>query len=610
MKKLLIKVAFAALFFLTQNLSYSQQFPVSGLALAPDTGMIIKSELYLGRYGQPMWVYSSAISGGITFIDNNVVPDFFLDFVSSDTIGKIEITGSISDNASLRFDSINNQFYWQVLAPNNIYTPQSVLIAGSQGEISEDPLDFYWDGNALFLNRPGLGKEMIDIQFTSALASNNINIGGTDGTIRFYAGNIQIGGRVSVNGDNNTVIGENSGASASGGTVVGQGSNVANQSTAMGQNAQATGNVSIASGWASEATATNTTAIGGQSISDASGASSYGRATEAHGVNSFSAGFSCEATANGDNSIVLGNRSIVYEPNTFVAGGEGGNASPITDIYFGSGIRSGSSGTGSIGTISGVDYTIHGSGAGNGTNLLGGNITIAGGIGTGNGKPGDIIFTGAVPGTSGTTFQSVQEIAKIEPETERLGMLTSDPTETVDINGTLRIREQNQDSLDNMTLTSENGTAQKMSISRGRLYIENLSDTINIEAGEAAKTILFENSEVVKNMTITNDSVFVVPDTAIYDINFTVSFGWAVGGTLAGEPATFILHVNDVYYNEGMQCSTNGDNTSNVNRVYPCTISGAVPLNEDDQIKIKISGGGASNRIRITKSSLFVNKIP
>jgi len=49
-----------------------------------------------------------------------------------------------------------------------------------------------------------------------------------------------------------------------------------------------------------------------------------------------------------------------------------------------------------------------------GTNLTGGDLTLRGGPGTGNGASGNIVFSAGVPGSSGTGVQSVQEIGTLD----------------------------------------------------------------------------------------------------------------------------------------------------------------------------------------------------
>jgi hypothetical protein len=121
------------------------------------------------------------------------------------------------------------------------------------------------------------------------------------------------------------------------------------------------------------------------------------------GDNSY-AGYSC---------VSLGRESVSIAPNQFVCGGPDHFVEPntywsnqISDVYFGSGIQRNNV------PGNGISYTINGAGA-YGTNYAGGNITIAGGKGTGNGKPGNIIFSVASPLGIGTSLQSLSEKVRI-----------------------------------------------------------------------------------------------------------------------------------------------------------------------------------------------------
>lgn len=120
-------------------------------------------------------------------------------------------------------------------------------------------------------------------------------------------------------------------------------------------------------------------------------------------------------------SIALGFGSVATAANTFVAGSGHDNASGfgnnpwISDVYFGSGIQGGAGTVGStIGYVnmSGVSYTINGSGA-FGTDFAGGNITIAGGKGTGAANSGNVIFSTSNPLASGSILQSLSERMRI-----------------------------------------------------------------------------------------------------------------------------------------------------------------------------------------------------
>jgi len=120
----------------------------------------------------------------------------------------------------------------------------------------------------------------------------------------------------------------------------------------------------------------------------------------------------------GDGAIAFGNGTTALA-NEFVAGNPN---YAITNVYFGNGKIGGDFNTYS--SRDGVSYAINGSG-GNGTDRIGGNITIAGGKGTGAGTPGDIIFSTATPTTTGTTLQSLTQRWWVKGSTGTLANLSS-----------------------------------------------------------------------------------------------------------------------------------------------------------------------------------------
>jgi hypothetical protein len=135
-------------------------------------------------------------------------------------------------------------------------------------------------------------------------------------------------------------------------------------------------------GYLSSSATFNNTVIIGESITSTGG-------------NSVSIGNSSKS---GASSVSIGHTSI-STTNEFVSGA---NGNTINNVYFGSGVtRNNTNGVGSA-------YTINGSGA-FGTDFAGGNITIAGGKGTGTGTSGDVIFSTATPTISGTTLQTLTQ---------------------------------------------------------------------------------------------------------------------------------------------------------------------------------------------------------
>jgi hypothetical protein len=102
-------------------------------------------------------------------------------------------------------------------------------------------------------------------------------------------------------------------------------------------------------------------------------------------------------------SILLGRNATGTNSSQFVIGDY---SYQVTDTYFG-GVYSSTAG-------SVTNHTLHGMGAA-GSNNVGGNLTIAGGQGTGTGVGGSILFQTAPAGSSGSSANALVTVAKIDP---------------------------------------------------------------------------------------------------------------------------------------------------------------------------------------------------
>jgi hypothetical protein len=199
------------------------------------------------------------------------------------------------------------------------------------------------------------------------------------------------------------------------GIAIGHNSEVSFSGIAIGPGAKISGGVNINSG---DNLARSGTFINSSFGSTASTGAVLinGSATNA-GIsdgNSQSQGVTINGTNNGGNSVAISAFVPTGEKGVFVVGAPNDNNNfgdentAISNVYFGSGI----SRTQKNGTVQrtgfGWPYTINGSGA-RGTDFAGGNITIAGGKGTGAGAGGDVIFSTATPTTTGTTLQTLTQ---------------------------------------------------------------------------------------------------------------------------------------------------------------------------------------------------------
>ncbi len=178
----------------------------------------------------------------------------------------------------------------------------------------------------------------------------------------------------------------------------------------------------------------NAVAIGSGTYAAQSG-TSIGNGSVTEGIN---VAIGDLARANGTSgAIAIGRRTIAPANGFFVAGSGGNNSAQITEVFFGSGVQRNNTG----GTTDGVgtSYTINGSGA-LGSNFAGGNVTIAGGKGTGTGTPGDVIFSTSALLGSGSTLQSLTQRWWIKGNNGWMGN-TSSPTQELDVNGDAYIRD-------------------------------------------------------------------------------------------------------------------------------------------------------------------------
>lgn len=129
------------------------------------------------------------------------------------------------------------------------------------------------------------------------------------------------------------------------------------------------------------------------------------------------------------NSIAIGLFATTTAAKQLVIGGnDTSNNYAITDVYIGGGVQD-------LNLSNGTSVTINSSG-GNGTDKNGGNITIAGGKGTGAGTPGDIILSTAIPTTTGTTLQSLSQRVWIKGNTGYLGIHNTNPSTILTVGNT------------------------------------------------------------------------------------------------------------------------------------------------------------------------------
>ncbi len=240
---------------------------------------------------------------------------------------------------------------------------------------------------------------------------------------------IGIGSGVDVQGSSSIAMGlfASTGSDASDGIAIGRSSYVDNSvSIALGRNAETFGlnTISIGAFSGTGSGATDSIVIGGSGWASGAQSVALGQAAEVFADGSTALGAYSSVQSTATDSIAIGNMARVDSANTFVAGSRD---APISTVFFGNG-ETATSG------ITPTSYTIQGTG-GNGTDIQGGNISIAGGRGTGTGPGGDIIFeTAASSGSSGTTQNALNERLRITSEGD-VGIGTASPSYRLDVQG-------------------------------------------------------------------------------------------------------------------------------------------------------------------------------
>ena len=133
--------------------------------------------------------------------------------------------------------------------------------------------------------------------------------------------------------------------------------------------------------------------------------------------------FGTSAAIGWNNTVTAANQLIFgYSQNNVNTGG-------WTDVYFGTGVRSGNQ------NLLGKDVTINSSGAGSGTDLTGGALILAGGKSTGAAISPDVIFATATTLTTGTTLQSLTNRWWVKGTSGTLSNVSNPPSASLYISG-------------------------------------------------------------------------------------------------------------------------------------------------------------------------------
>lgn len=225
-----------------------------------------------------------------------------------------------------------------------------------------------------------------------------------------------------TDGDNNCAIGAN----ALLGTTTGS-ENIAIGQGALRSNTTGSSNLAIGNSAAFNLDgSTYTLAIGNFALQNVSGnyntAMGYNAGTSiTSGAGNFMLGLGAGSDGGSANKITTGSGNIhiginsrgsgATASNEFVAGS---SLYAITNVYFGEGPLDATP----------VAVTINGCG-GDGTNIAGADLKLAGGKGTGTGAPGKVILQAPAVGSTGTTLQSLVDVLTIHGDkTAQIAALT------------------------------------------------------------------------------------------------------------------------------------------------------------------------------------------
>ena len=384
------------------------------------------------------------------------------------------LTGG-SNNAAFGFQSLysntanNNTSLGYYSGGANTTGSNNIFIGYNSTGVSPTESNRTWIGNSSTISTWLAGNVLIgtttdsgyklDVQGT-ARVTGVLTIGNTGASFDIAyvtggLGNINLGGSIGATPDRTIAVGGVASCLLS--TAVGMSATASGGGTAIGGYVtSAIGGIAIGSA------VTGATAVGNRAIAIGGGTSAYGE-NNAVAING-----NIGTSVNNSNGIAIlgtvvggiGNGSIallgyaganqsvaIYGStsagNEFVAGAAYEDLDmanfAITNVYFGSGKQRANTG-GVNRTGAGIAYTINGSGS-FGTDYAGGNITIAGGKGTGTGTPGDVIFSTATSTASGTTLQTLTNRVWIKGENGNVGIGASpNAAYKLDVQGSLSIK--------------------------------------------------------------------------------------------------------------------------------------------------------------------------
>lgn len=373
------------------------------------------------------WHFKAGSGGALLAIEptTNNAAGIYFGGNSGDFSNSLIRVGNSFDMAFATFGTMTHSGRWIFAVSTATHIPVIVKGAASQSANLQE-----WQNSA------GTVKALINAAggFSNTGGQTNSEIFGSGATVG--AGTSVAIGRLATAGGSqgdSVVIGYNAQDSANGrNVIIGAGASAtgAESAVAIGRNATVTTSSSVVIG----SGAAGQISIGANAVSGASSVAIGASATTATAVDAVVIGNAASATqagtavgkgatadAGGDRGSVavgfnatnatfygtaIGRGTVNTSHYEFVGGGSDTPDSKRTDIYFGNGV---------VNTAP-VAVTYHGTG-GSGTNIVGANIAIAGGKGTGTGTPGCVVIQTSVAGSSGATPQTLSDACKFDGNT-------------------------------------------------------------------------------------------------------------------------------------------------------------------------------------------------
>ncbi len=363
------------------------------------------------------------------------------DMVSFSGQTGVVINSSSADMASTYSQMIGGAFYSGLYGTGSIYGATGVMgivMRANSGTVESAQGGYFAFQNA---NGTGTTSSVIGVNIGQPVSPAGHTITSTFGL--YIADQTNIGGGTQTNTPYGIYQAGASNLNYFGGTITAPGAGASSERFGFGSSAD--GASATALGWLSSASGDGDLAVGGGAESSGGYSIAIGYGAQSTGVQGISLGFT--ASASGNASVALGNfasassvmgHAFGYSATSSALGGlaigQAATVNGTAGIALGGGTAAGAHELvigGEYDTFNSIDYGINnvyiGNGVtnatpqsfalnatgGQGANIAGANIAIAGGKGTGSAVGGNILFQYAPAGSSGSSLNSLQTACAI-----------------------------------------------------------------------------------------------------------------------------------------------------------------------------------------------------